>query len=207
MKPLIGAIIQARLGSHRLPSKILKRIDGNTVLEHVIRRVSASSLIDKVVVAVPEGDGEIIAIGTDIFYGSENDVLDRFYQCARKYKFDVIVRITADCPLIPPFEIDRVIACFLNDTSLDYVTNRPYVIDGWDVEVFSMKALSLANQNALNNYDREHVTPYIKREKSINQLFLKEPKLSLDDEEDYARILEYCDLESKYYHEIKLNEK
>ena len=134
----------------------------------------------------------------DVFYGEENDVLDRYWQCAEKYGFEAIVRITSDCPLLPPFEIDRVIEAFL-ESGVDYATNRPEMPDGFDVEVFTKKSLDIAHANAKEAYDHEHVTAYIYKNPYFKCLSLSAPKLSLDTELDYERIVNWYELERKNY--------
>jgi spore coat polysaccharide biosynthesis protein SpsF len=163
----IVGIVQARMGSTRLPGKVLMDLDGKSVLERVVRRLRRSKLVAEVVVAttILEKD-DVIAlecqrIGSVCFRGSEQDVLDRYYQAARECNADTIVRITADCPLIDPEIIDRIIECFLRERA-DYATNDvPQTFPrGLDVEVFSMSSLKRAWKEATAPYQREHVTPY-----------------------------------------------
>lgn len=165
---MIAAIIQARSGSTRLPAKVLKEIQGETLLAHVIRRVQAIKKVDKVIIAttVNAGDDSILKIAEQCQVpcsrGSENDVLERYYEAAKKFGVKTIVRITADCPLIDPVVADQVIACFLKG-GFDYVSNTltPTFPDGLDVEVFSFAALEKAFKDAKKTSEREHVTPYI----------------------------------------------
>jgi glutamate-1-semialdehyde 2,1-aminomutase/spore coat polysaccharide biosynthesis protein SpsF len=168
-KMKIVAIIQARMGSTRLPGKVLMEICGKPLLWHVVNRVSYSKYISQIVIATSTNpkDDEIEKFAKKyklkVFRGSENDCLDRYYKAAKKYKADVIVRITADCPLICPEIIDRVIAEFKKNNS-DYVSNsiiRTFP-DGVDVEVFSFKTLKKAWEEAKDALEREHVTVYIR---------------------------------------------
>lgn len=168
----VVAIIQARTGSTRLPGKVLKEIVGKPMLWHIIHRVEAAKLIDKIVVATTakDKDKKIIEIakelGIESFAGSEENVLDRFYQVARKYKAEVIVRITADDPLKDPLIIDKIVKTFLkNKDNVDYVSNtvKPTYPEGLDVEVFSFDALERAWRESASKFDREHVTSYIWR--------------------------------------------
>jgi len=171
-KPNILAIIQARMSSSRLPGKVLRDLGGKPMLERVISRVSRSRNISGVVVATttdPSDDpiADFCARqGTPAFRGSLYDVLDRYYQCARVNQADVIVRITADCPMIAPQEIDRVIAAFL-EGDCDFAANRlPPPQErtspiGMDTEVCSFAALEDAWQHATEKYEREHVMPYL----------------------------------------------
>lgn len=165
----IVAIIQARIGSTRLPGKVLMDIEGKPMLWHIVRRVSEAKLINDVVIATShnKNNDKIERFAKEdnlkIFRGSEEDCLDRFYKTGEEFGVDVIVRITADCPLICPEVIDKVISEYLK-VSYDYVANTFFYTypDGCDVEVFSFKALEKAWKEAKDPIDREHVTPYIR---------------------------------------------
>jgi glutamate-1-semialdehyde aminotransferase/spore coat polysaccharide biosynthesis protein SpsF (cytidylyltransferase family)/predicted dehydrogenase len=166
------AIIQARMGSSRLPGKSLAEIEKRPMLWHVIHRVKRASLIDRVVVATstsPADDAiEKMCRENDVpcYRGSEHDVLDRFYGAARAEKASQVVRITADCPLIDPEVIDRVVRRFQRG-DLDYASNamvRSYP-DGLDTEIFSFSALERAWHEASRTSEREHVTPYLRSDK------------------------------------------
>ena len=162
-------IVQARMGSKRLPGKVLADISGKPMLWHVIRQVKGASTIKRLVVATSDHtlDDPIMkycaTIGVECFRGNELDVLDRYYQAAKLYNADTIVRITGDCPLIDPFVIDKVVESFI-ESECDYVTNtlRYTYPDGLDTEVFSFEALAYAWKEATKQSDREHVTPYIR---------------------------------------------
>lgn len=164
----IIAITQARLGSTRLPGKVLKEVDGVSLLELHLKRASRSRLLSKLIVATtlePEDD-RICALaqrlGFSVYRGSVNDVLDRYYQAAKTEEPDYVVRITADCPLIDPEVIDAAIELCLAQ-HVDYASNTldPTYPDGIDVEVFKFAALELAWKEAKLPSEREHVTPYI----------------------------------------------
>lgn len=160
----VVAIIQARLGSTRLPGKVMKWLGPATVLGHVIDRVSRCPLVDEVVVATPDREIalEAAAYGADTFIGSEHDVLERYYYAASSWFADVVVRITADCPLIDPDVIGLVISKY-RALDVDYASNtivRTYP-QGLDVEVFSFAALDRAWKEATLPAHREHVTPYM----------------------------------------------
>ena len=166
------AIIQARMGSSRLPGKSMAEIEGRPMLWHVVQRVKRASMVDRVVVATSANpsDDAIADMckhdGIPCYRGSENDVLDRFYGAARAEKAAWVVRITADCPLIDPEVIDRVVRRFQRG-DLDYASNamvRSYP-DGLDTEVFSFSALERAWHEATKTSEREHVTPYLRSEK------------------------------------------
>ena len=174
---MITAIIQARMGSRRLPGKVLKDICGYPMLWHVVNRVRHAKKLDQVMVATSQNvsDEPVLSFckqeGITCFRGSENDVLDRFYQAARFSGADVIVRITADCPLVDPIVIDRVVNTYLN-SECDYASNsikRTYP-DGLDVEVFSFEALEQAWRKANLMSEREHVTPYIWKNNQIYKI-------------------------------------
>ncbi len=165
MKPKIVAIIQARVGSKRLPFKMLRDIEGQTMLERVADRVKEAETLDGVVVAttVSESDNAIAKLCEEhswyCFRGSEDDVLDRFYQTALFYKADIVVRITGDCPLIDSQLIDKIVNEFLSlYPNIDYASNllpRTYP-RGLDVEVISVSALRREWESSVKW--REHVT-------------------------------------------------
>ncbi|MCK4598754.1 glycosyltransferase family protein [Candidatus Bipolaricaulota bacterium] len=169
-KPKVVAIIQARMGSARLTGKVLMDIAGKPMLWHVVHRASQSKLVDKVVIVTStnKSDNLIVTFArtNDIpcFRGSEDDVLDRYYQAAKWMSADVIVRITADCPLIDPDIVDKVVRSYMNG-DYDYVsnTNPPMYPDGLDTEVFSLEALKRTWYEAGLQSEREHVTPYIRK--------------------------------------------
>jgi len=165
----VVAIIQARVGSTRLPKKVLKKIVGRPMLWHVIDREKESKLVNEIVLATTSRDEDKPLLelarksGVKSFAGSEEDVLDRYFQAATKFGADVIVRVTADCPLIDPRIVDKVIKHF-SGSGFDYVSNtlKPTYPDGLDVEVFSYDALKKAWENAKRSSEREHVTAYIR---------------------------------------------
>lgn len=166
----ITAIIQARMGSTRLPGKILKKVNGKPLLLHQINRLNRSQIIDQLVIATTtEQQDNIIeqfCREHEILYyrGSENDVLARYYEASEKFGGDVIVRLTSDCPIIDPVVVDATIQYYLDHKDMyDYVSNtieRTYP-RGLDTEVFSKKALNTAYLEACLSRDREHVTSYI----------------------------------------------
>jgi spore coat polysaccharide biosynthesis protein SpsF len=165
---VIGCIVQARMGSIRLPGKVLMNVDEKTfVLHSLITQLKNCKFLEKIVIATTnlKDDDKIekfvTSMNIECFRGSQNDVLDRYYRCAQKFSFSTIVRITADNPLIDPTLVDDVIKIF-NSNSFDYVSNAhirsfPY---GTETEVFSFNALEKVWQNAETNNEREHVTPY-----------------------------------------------
>lgn len=170
--PRIVAIIQARMGSSRLPGKVLMDIEGKPMLEWVVSRVRQSNRVHEVVVATTTdpSDDQVAEFcqdnGIAVYRGSTFDVLDRYYQAASQAKADVVVRVTADCPLIDPQEIDTLLSEFF-DRQVDFATNRlpppwhrTFPI-GLDTEVASFTALERAWKEASEKHDREHVMPYL----------------------------------------------
>jgi spore coat polysaccharide biosynthesis protein SpsF len=166
------AIIQARMSSTRLPGKVLKVAEGRTMLDRMVERVRRASQVDEVIVATTTdpSDEPIVELcrklGIDVYRGSLQDVLDRFYQAAVLYHADIIVRLTGDCPLIDPVLIDDVV-CALVDQHADFACNRlpppmarTYPI-GLDVEACTFAALERAWKEATEKHEREHVLPYL----------------------------------------------
>ena len=164
-----GAIIQARMGSTRLKGKTLKILLNKPVLAHIIDRIKESQYCHEIIVAstVNPEDNEIESYleGENVkcFRGDEEDVLDRFYKCAKHYDLDLIVRVTADDPFKDPNVIDQAIEIMLSNRNLDYCSNtiEPTFPEGIDVEVFTIGALERAYNEANLKSEREHVTPYI----------------------------------------------
>ncbi len=167
----VVAIIQARMGSSRLPGKVLRCLAGKPMLQWVTGRVSLARRINQVVVATTDQqDDDLIADFCNahaiaVFRGNQFDVLDRYYQAAVQFKADVVVRVTADCPVIDPEEIDTLLEEFTH-RKVDFAANRlpppwhrTYPI-GLDTEVVTMKALTRAWKEASAKHEREHVMPY-----------------------------------------------
>ncbi len=166
----IVAIVQARMSSTRLPGKVMKPIStGMPMIEALLFRLSKSKEVDKIILATSTDSSNQPLVectgklGYSVFQGSENNVLDRYYQAALLHSADVVVRITGDCPLIDPDIVDAVIKTY-KFTDVDYVSNTisPTYPDGLDVEVFSFLSLKSAWESATKSSDREHVTPYIR---------------------------------------------
>ena len=193
------AIIQARVGSTRLAGKVLLKLSGSTVLEHVIKRVQKAKTIENVIIATTVRT-EVLRIVNmasknriSVYCGSEFDVLDRYYQAARVFDLKHIVRITADCPVIDPKVIDDTVRFYFK-AKADYCSNtlRETFPDGQDVEVFSFQALSHAWQKAKLISEREHVTPFIRKHEAKfkivsyeNKVNLSDKRWTLDEKEDY----------------------
>lgn len=175
---MIIAIIQARMNSTRLPGKIMMSVRNKPLLHYVINQVLQSKKINKIIIATTNSsqDDQIVkfvdSYGIEVFRGSEEDVLDRYYQCAKKYNSDIIVRITSDCPLIDPNLIDKCITKFKKN-QFDYFSNVHkkdgnkwiYHLSGFPlgfaVEVFTFTALEKAWNSAKKLSEREHVTLYV----------------------------------------------
>lgn len=165
----IHIIIQARTGSTRLPNKVLKKLNNKIVLKHVVDRLDKSKYCDKVIVCttVKEKDNTIsdfcISNNIDFHRGSELNVLERYYETALKYKSDIIVRCTSDCPLIDSYYVDLMIEKFLNNDlnflGAKYFGNHKFP-DGFNCEIFTFDVLKEANENA-NESELEHVSGYI----------------------------------------------
>jgi glutamate-1-semialdehyde 2,1-aminomutase len=163
------AIVQARLSSTRLPNKVLKEIGGVPLIGILIDRLSRSSKIDNIVLAIPDNEkNQALADYADscnitCFRGSENDVLDRFYQAAINHKADTYIRITGDCPLVDAGLVDECLDAF-QEARVDYLSNisPPSYPDGLDIEIFTFEALARTWEHASGEYNREHVTPYMR---------------------------------------------
>lgn len=163
------ALIQARMSSSRLPGKVLQDIAGQPMLGRVIRRAKQAGAIDllAVITSTHEDDDAIEILcqetGISCFRGSLDDVLDRYYQAASHFQADNVVRLTADCPLLDPKVIDKVVQTF-HQGAFDYVSNTLECTypDGLDIEIFRFEALEKAWKEARLASEREHVTPYIR---------------------------------------------
>ena len=200
---MITALVQARMGSTRLPGKVLMPILGVPMLEVMMKRVALSKLIDQIVVVTSTNspDDEIASFCSDneikCYRGSEKDVLARYFHAAVSYKASHIVRLTADCPLIDPKIIDLVIEKYLSE-EVDYAANTApppgSFPDGMDVEVFSISALESAHRIAILPSEREHVTFHFWKSgkfKTIrveNVEDLSKLRLTVDYTEDYETV-------------------
>ena len=210
----INVILQARTGSSRLPNKILKPLHDSTVLECCINRIKKSKNINNIIIATTNlyQDSDIVNIcnKNDIMYfrGDSNNVLDRFYQTALISNTSIIVRCTSDCPLIDAEELDRTIDYYLSN-DYDYVRNCNNVgeWDGFDVEIFSFDILKKTWMNANTDFDKEHVTPYMKKTFKVGhyitnynyRIDYKNLHLSLDTDEDYQYISKIFNHFNKLY--------
>lgn len=218
----IVAIIQARMGSTRLPGKVLLDLAGEPMLARDMHRLARAQTLDDVVVAttIKSTDDAIVALCQErnwpYFRGSEADVLDRYYRAAQEYQADVVVRVTSDCPLIEPDVVDRVVQEFLErQPEIDYASNtapeRTFP-RGLDTEIMSFEALARAWREDKNPAWREHVTPYIWRHPELFETYnvLNEEDLSymrwtVDTPEDLAlarRIYEHFGHDQFSWHEV-----
>lgn len=197
----IVAIVQARMGSTRLPGKVLKEVLSRPLLSYQIERMAKSKMIDELVIATtPNGNESIIELcqkeNISYFIGSEKDVLERYYLAAKKFQADIVVRMTSDCPLIDAEIVDAVINMYKNN-DFDYVSNTQIRTfpRGMDTEVFSFSALEKAYKEAGIEYEHEHVTPYLylnaekfKIGQYIQEKDSNEIRLTVDTPEDFELI-------------------
>lgn len=197
-------IIQARLGSTRLPNKVLKDLCGRPVLWHVVNRVKQAKLVSEIIIAtttLPEDD----AIekfcqdnGIKFFRGSSENVLSRYFEAAKKYNAETVIRITSDCPVIDPVLLDLMIEEYFK-SGADYMSNslvRTFP-RGLDMEIFSFALLEKAYREASKQYELEHVTPYIYQHPELfkltnyaNDTDFSFHRWTLDTDEDYKLISE-----------------
>jgi spore coat polysaccharide biosynthesis protein SpsF len=200
----IGAIIEARMSSTRLPGKVLFSVKNKTMLELIINRIKLVRKIDKKIIATTTNfnDDKLVkwckSKKISFYRGSEHNVLNRVYLAAKKYKLDVIVLITGDCPLVDHNIISQVLLTYLNNKA-DYVSNahiRTYP-DGMDVQVINFNSLKKSTQIAKSNLEKEHVTLNIRRNPKIfKHLYVMAPEklhlpklgLTLDEKEDFILI-------------------
>lgn len=193
------AIVQARMGSTRLPGKVMRAVNGVPLIELLLCRLASAESVDRVVLATSEQSENdplarhVRSLGIDVFQGSETDVLDRFYRAALPYQPSAVVRITGDCPLVDPALVDAVVNRYLVSPG-GYVsnTNPPTYPDGLDVEVFAFAALAKAAALTDRPFDREHVTPFL-RESGLFDVVnvtgaedFSAERWTVDDPEDFA---------------------
>lgn len=165
----VVAIVQARMGSNRLPCKVMKPIVDRPVIELLLNRLDLAAEVDQVVVAMPLGPENVVlknhvtSLGFKCHMGSEEDVLGRVFDAAKEFHADIVIRITGDCPFVDPELVDSIVREFKNSDA-DYVSNinPPTYPDGLDVEVFNFSSLEKAYNEATTDFDKEHVTPFIR---------------------------------------------
>jgi len=204
-------IVQARCGSSRLPSKVLLKLDNKTILEHVIDRVKGVKNIKKIIIATTnkKKDEKIIKIAKqnkcNYYAGSEKNVLNRYYEAAKKFNIKTIIRICSDSPFIDPLIILKGLKIYRKN-KYDYVSNiiEPTYPAGMSVEIFNFKSLQKSNYANTDMDEKEHVTPYIYRNPKIFNIKnfkinkkCKKYRLSIDYKEDYLACTEIQKIISK----------
>ena len=203
----VVCIIQARLGSKRFKEKILSKIKKKTLLEILIERLKKSKKIDQIVIATTKknDDSKIIDIAkkknVSFFRGSEKNVLKRYTDCALKFKANIIVRITSDCPLSDPSLIDKIIYNH-QKKRVQYSSNinpRSFP-DGLDIEIFDLNTLLNLKLKKLSVYDKEHVTPYLIKNKNIKKFNYKNKK-------NYSKLRWTIDYKKDYLYLKKIFKK
>jgi len=212
MSEKVVAIVQARMGSTRLPNKVMKLILGKTMIEILLKRLSQSSEIDQIVVATPSTQcdlplvSHVQSLGYECVRGSENDVLSRYVKAAKVFDADVVVRITGDCPLVDSRLVDECISRF-RSVGVDYFSNiqPPSYPDGLDIEITTRTALEIAFKLSKQSFDREHVTPFIQRSNHFkkaslnNDQDLSNHRWTVDEPEDFEVI---CQVFEHFYPDI-----
>lgn len=201
----VVAILQARMSSTRLPGKVLFKINNKSIIEHVVENAIKSNLIDDYVVATSNDQSDdlieeiCLEKSLNIYRGSLEDVLDRYYKAAIKYSADIVVRLTCDCPLVSPITIDSVVSSLING-QFDYSANTcppktSVYPDGSDVEVFTFQALEKAYNSNSKYVSREHVTFQFWQDKNYSSFQLRDLnkrynnlRYTLDYEEDFEVI-------------------
>ncbi len=200
---MIGAIIQARMGSTRLPGKVMMEAAGKPLLSHLLARVGCCQRVDRIIVATTTNERDDViedlcsSLNVTVYRGSENDVLDRYYKIAQAHGISCVVRVTSDCPLIDPELIDEQLSYFADKLyQYDLITNRHPLTyaDGLDFDLIPFEALSSAWRKATASHQREHVVPYfwetgmrVYNFEDPRQLFLTH-RWTLDYVEDYQLI-------------------
>ena len=213
----IHCIIQARISSSRLPAKIMLNVCGKPLLLHLVERIKKSKIIKKVIVATSkETEDELIydlckKNKIDVFRGNLKNLLDRYYLCGKKFKSDLIVRVTSDCPLMDVNLIDKMLINYLKNP-VDYLSNihPPTYPDGFDVEIFPLEILNKIRKLVKKDYEKEHVTPYIWDNPKLfklmnftefeNDALYREYRLTLDYVKDFYVI-------SKIYNKLYFKNK
>jgi spore coat polysaccharide biosynthesis protein SpsF (cytidylyltransferase family) len=198
----VGCIVQARQTSKRLPNKILKKIENKTIIEHIYKRLKKIKKVDKIIFAIPKNSKNfklknlLIKNKINHYSGSEKNVLKRYFETAKANKIDIIMRITSDCPLIDPILCSNMLSQFLK-LKIDYMSNiltRSFP-QGLDCEIFTFSALEKSVKLVKDNFEKEHVTPFMKRsnifkkKNYLNKLgYMNDQRWTLDYKEDLEMI-------------------
>ena len=198
MEPKVTAIIQARMTSTRLPGKVLMEVMGRPLLSYQVERLRFSNRIDETIIATTTNkeDDPVAKLaqkeGIKVYRGSEDDVLDRYYQAAKEYGAEHIMRLTGDCPLIDPVICDLVIDSYLK-SGVDFVHTGPTFAEGLDCEVFSLECLKLAWHGAELRSEREHCTMYfhnhpekVRKITIVNKTDDSKYRFTVDELEDFS---------------------
>lgn len=220
---MILVIVQARQGSIRLPNKVLKKVNGKPIISILLHRLSLAKRVDKIILATSKNRNNdqltdvVEKLGIEVYRGSENDVLDRYYMAAKKYRASCIVRVTGDCPIIDPGLVDATIKLF-KETDVDFANVQPPIFpDGLDVSVFTFNALETSWKHATTKYDREHVDSFIMNRSQFKKINLtsdgdySKERWTLDFPEDFeviSRIIEHFtpDLDFTWKDVLRLRE-
>jgi spore coat polysaccharide biosynthesis protein SpsF (cytidylyltransferase family) len=213
----VDAIIQARMTSTRLPGKVLMEVMGKPLLNYQIERLRFSKMIESIIIATTTNkeDDRICELaqkeGLNLFRGSEDDVLDRYYQAAKEYKVKNVMRLTADCPLIAS-EVCDIVASDYFENDVDYICTGKTFAEGLGCEVIGFKALAKAWFEAKLKSEREHVTLYIRNHPELFRTMFKENdiddsryRITVDEEEDFIvvkAILEFLYKDDEIYFSI-----
>jgi len=201
---LITAIIQARMGSTRLPGKVMMCVNNRPLLDYMIERVNRCQAVDQVIIATTGSQRDTPIVDwcqeaqVGYYRGSEEDVLSRYYHCAVQYQASIVVRMTSDCPLIDPHVVDCVVENYLERPEIEFVSNTvplPCLYpDGMDVEVFGIELLKKAYHEATLPSEREHVTFYMWKTEKFRtfrldpQQDLSQYRFTIDYPEDFEVI-------------------
>lgn len=205
-KPRVVALIQCRMGSTRLPQKVMMDLNGKPVIGKIFDRLKACKTVDEIVICTADTQQNqvivdyAVANGLPVFAGSENDLVDRIYQMATKFRADVVIRVTADCPLVDPELVDRLVGEYVADPSLEYITNilPPTFPDGLDLDVVSKKAIQKvwdrsrgdAFKSEWFNHDLRNNPDVYKTLKITNDVDLSQMRWTVDYPEDMDLIRE-----------------
>lgn len=207
----IVAIVQARMGSQRLPNKSLLDLHGYPVIEWVFHRAQKARLLDCLVFAIPDSKRDdslndyLVGIGANVFRGNEFDLTSRFYHAAKEWKASYVVRICADCPFISGSEIDNLIEFFMTrklDYAYNHIPENNCYPDGIGAEIMSSVVLEKLYTEVQDRYNREHVTSYVRANSNVFDIGTFDPK---DERLQYPRIRTDLDTPQDYKKLLRMN--